>query len=41
VDGQAGVGAELAEGRWMDPQQALERDDLAPLLRERILPTLL
>lgn len=40
ADGEAGVGAELAEGAWMDPTQALQRDDLAPLLRERILPTL-
>lgn len=40
TDGEAGVGAELAEGTWMDPAEALQRDDLAPLLRERILPTL-
>lgn len=40
-DGVAQVGAELAEGRWMEPRQALSRDDLAPLLRTRILPTLL
>jgi 8-oxo-dGTP diphosphatase len=41
TDGTAGVGAELAEGTWMDPAEAVLRDDLAPLLRERILPTLL
>jgi 8-oxo-dGTP pyrophosphatase MutT (NUDIX family) len=41
TDGEATVGAELAEGIWMDPGEAIERDDLAPLLREHILPTLL
>ncbi|MGO3153374.1 MAG: NUDIX hydrolase [Galactobacter sp.] len=41
ADGEAGVGAELAEGAWMNPAEALQRDDLAPLLRERILPTLI
>ena len=37
-DGVARVGAELAEGRWMSVDEALHRDDLAPLLRERVLP---
>jgi 8-oxo-dGTP pyrophosphatase MutT (NUDIX family) len=40
-DGDGTVGAELAEGAWLDPAEAIERDDLAPLLRERVLPTLL
>jgi 8-oxo-dGTP diphosphatase len=30
--------AELEELLWIDPQQALERDDLAPLLRDHVLP---
>lgn len=37
-DGVARVGAELAEGEWMDPLVALRRDDLAPLLSDRVLP---
>lgn len=41
LDGEARVGAELAEGAWMVPSEALKRDDLAPLLRERVLPTLI
>ncbi|RKW69447.1 NUDIX hydrolase [Galactobacter caseinivorans] len=41
LDGAAQVGAELAEGAWMVPHDALLRDDLAPLLREHVLPTLL
>lgn len=40
-DGDGTVGAELAEGAWLVPAEAVLRDDLAPLLRERILPTLL
>ncbi len=30
--------AELEELLWIDPQQALLRDDLAPLLRDCVLP---
>lgn len=33
--------AEIEELLWIDPAQALARDDLAPLLRDRILPQLL
>ncbi|ALD63028.1 pyrimidine (deoxy)nucleoside triphosphate pyrophosphohydrolase [Arthrobacter sp. LS16] len=31
--------AELEELLWIDPKQALLRDDLAPLLREHVLPS--
>lgn len=41
LDGAAQVGAELAEGAWVLPAEALLRQDLAPLLRERVLPALL
>lgn len=41
LDGAASVGAELAEGAWILPSDALLRDDLAPLLRDRVLPALL
>lgn len=40
-DGVASVGAELAEGAWFLPHEAAARDDLAPLLREAVLPALL
>ncbi|MGG5753113.1 NUDIX hydrolase [Zafaria sp. Z1313] len=33
--------AELEELLWIDPAQALLRDDIAPLLREHVLPELL
>ena len=33
--------AEIEELLWINPAQALARDDLAPLLRDRILPQLL
>lgn len=33
--------AELEELLWIDPRDALLRDDIAPLLREHVLPTLL
>ncbi|MBP3043954.1 NUDIX domain-containing protein [Arthrobacter jiangjiafuii] len=42
--GQAGglaAAAEIEELLWLDPAQALERDDLSPLLRDHILPQLL
>lgn len=41
LDPEPVAGAELAEGRWMRPEEALRRDDLAPLLREAVLPALL
>lgn len=31
--------AELEELLWIDPRAALERDDIAPLLREHVLPS--
>ena len=31
--------AELEELLWIDPRDALQRDDIAPLLREHVLPT--
>lgn len=37
-DGELAPLAELEELLWIDPQVALERDDLAPLLRDRVLP---
>lgn len=40
-DGTGAVSAELAESAWLVPSEAVERDDLAPLLRDRVLPTLL
>ncbi|WP_354178795.1 NUDIX domain-containing protein [Arthrobacter sp. UYP6] len=33
--------AEIEELLWMDPAQALQRDDISPLLREHILPQML
>ena len=33
--------AEIEELLWIDPAQALERDDISPLLRDHILPQLL
>ena len=33
--------AEIEELLWLGPAQALERDDISPLLRERILPQML
>lgn len=30
--------AELAELVWLDPHDALQRNDIAPLLREHVLP---
>ncbi|MDK1360151.1 NUDIX domain-containing protein [Arthrobacter sp. zg-Y1219] len=33
--------AEIEELLWVDPEQALVRDDLSPLLRDHILPQLL
>ncbi|HBV10014.1 NUDIX hydrolase [Glutamicibacter bergerei] len=33
--------AELEELLWIDPRDALLRNDIAPLLREHVLPTLL
>nr|WP_146067262.1 NUDIX domain-containing protein [Arthrobacter sp. ZGTC212] len=33
--------AEIEELLWMDPAQALEREDISPLLREHILPHML
>lgn len=40
-DGDGSVGAELAESAWMEPRLALAREDIAPLLREVVLPALL
>lgn len=39
--GEPVAAAEIEELVWLDPAQALERDDIAPLLREHILPQLL
>ncbi|MCC3266605.1 NUDIX domain-containing protein [Arthrobacter sp. zg-Y786] len=33
--------AEIEELLWMDPAQALDRDDISPLLRDHILPQML
>lgn len=35
------VQAEIAEMLWIDPAAALRRTDIAPLLREKVLPGLL
>ena len=40
-DRQPAAAAEIEELLWMDPAQALERDDISPLLREHILPRML
>lgn len=37
-DGELTPLAELEELLWIDPQDALQRGDLAPLLRECVLP---
>ena len=39
--GGLAAAAEIEELLWLDPAQALERDDLSPLLRDHILPQLL
>lgn len=33
--------AEIEQLLWIDPRQALARTDIAPLLREKVLPSLL
>ncbi|GHD10501.1 hypothetical protein GCM10008096_24120 [Zhihengliuella salsuginis] len=39
--GSVAVRAELEDAVWIAPSRALERDDLAPLLTESILPRLI
>jgi 8-oxo-dGTP diphosphatase len=39
--GEPRVAAELEEMVWEDPEAALARPDIAPLLREHVLPELL
>ncbi|MHC6175557.1 NUDIX hydrolase [Glutamicibacter endophyticus] len=39
--GQVKPQAELEEVLWISPELALARDDIAPLLRDRVLPNLI
>ncbi|MGJ9402810.1 NUDIX hydrolase [Arthrobacter sp. KK5.5] len=41
LDGEPRVAAELEEMVWESPESALRRTDIAPLLRDHVLPELL